>query len=224
MTRKHLNRQVRTIACSVIFVLLIALTAKFLPFKWANGIYEYINDMSILILTVASVFLANAFQKRSVFVQSLREQWREMVEAKSALLTYIDRSDATVHDYLDAYAKLSRSIDSMRIVYRNVGETKKLIGLYPYESLHDMRRAFEAIDPRKGEVNQEHQDEAWAIIRDAFKAVRERFLDELQLFEPTYPIVKSLAKRKKVLGADRRSLRGLETDPIVTKPPEPPAN
>ena len=51
-------------------------------------------------------------------------------------------------DYLAAFYKVSETIDTMRIVYRNAGETGGLIGLYPFEPLHDMRRALQTLDPR----------------------------------------------------------------------------
>ena len=46
-------------------------------------------------------------------------------------------------------ASSSETIDNMRSVYQNVGETGDLIGLYPYAPLHDMRRALQTLDPRK---------------------------------------------------------------------------
>ncbi len=90
----------------------------------------------------------------------------------------------------------------MRIVYRNAGETEGLIGLYPYAPLHDMRRALQTLDPR---VALEITSEKKALVRDAilqaFYALRETFLEELDLEEPQHPLLISGGRRLKTPGA-----------------------
>ena len=197
MTKKRLRRYVAQIIVAVILVLLLAAMAKCPEIPIPVGLYGYITDMSILIFTITSVLLANAFRKRQVFIDSLREEWREIVDTKAALSVYCQRENATLDDYLDAYCHISRAIDNMRMVYRNVGETKKLIGYYPFEPLHDMRKSMESIDPRNGTVTPEERSQARETIWEAFNALRERFLDELELVEPANPITEIGAKRKK---------------------------
>ena len=91
---------------------------------------------------------SNIFQKRSKFVESLKEEWRNIVRTKSVLLSTCEKPYLATDDYLAAFYKVSETIDTMRIVYRNAGETGGLIGLYPFEPLHDMRRALQTLDPR----------------------------------------------------------------------------
>jgi hypothetical protein len=108
----------------------------------------------------------------------------------------------------------------MRIVYRNAGETDGLVGLYPYAPLHDMRRALETLDPRNAEITAEQKNLVRAAILQSFYALRETFLEELDLEAPQHPLLISGARRLKAPGAARAALamqsyqrRRLERDP-----------
>ena len=114
-----------------------------------KDVYDYLKDMALVLVTVVAAYLANVFQKRSRFVDHLGQEWRRIVRTKTALVSYCDRPYPSMDDYLAAYSSISETIDNMRIVYCNAGETSSLIGLYPYAPLHDMRRALEWLDPRK---------------------------------------------------------------------------
>ena len=90
----------------------------------------------------------------------------------------------------------------MRIVYSNVGETDELIGLYPYAPLHDMRRALQTIDPRaSSSVTPEARRLARDAILQCFGALRENFLEELDLAPPSHPLLISGGRRLKGSGA-----------------------
>ncbi|MGI9408038.1 MAG: hypothetical protein ACR2O4_16800, partial [Hyphomicrobiaceae bacterium] len=114
----------------------------------------------------------------------------------------------------------SRTIDHMRIVYANVGETEDLIGRYPYEPLHDMRKALERLDTRHGQPLGLHDR---AVVRDtiweAFNTLREHFLDEFDLEEPTMPILTPGSKRTKRPGARFRN-QDLESDAVTHSAPQ----
>ena len=116
--------------------------------KIATQIYDYLKDMALVLITVVAAYLANVFQKRSKFVESLEEVARhrqDKVRALCLLREALPSSD----DYIAAFSRISEAIDNMRIVYRNAGETNELIGLYPYAPLHDMRRSLQSLDPRR---------------------------------------------------------------------------
>jgi len=157
MTRVSVNRTLSRLYWLLAIVLLLLLAAKFaddipgLPpvvISVANQLYEFMRDMSLLIATGGVAYLSNIFQKRSKFVESLKEEWRNIVRTKSVLLGTCEKPYLATDDYLAALYKISETIDTMRIVYRNAGETGGLVGLYPFEPLHDMRRALQTLDPR----------------------------------------------------------------------------
>jgi hypothetical protein len=168
----------------------------------ATDIYDYLKDMSLVLVTVVAAYLANVFQKRSKFLERLEEEWRGIVRTKSALYSFCEKQNASADDYLVAFCRISETIDNMRVVYANVGETPTFIGLYPFAPLHDMRRALQSIDPRKRpDVPLEEKKLARDAILQSFYALRENFLEELDLDAPDSPIIASSARRRKKPGA-----------------------
>lgn len=215
MTRSHVNRKLRFVYVSIVVVLFISATAalaKQIPgmptwlIATAQPIYELLRDMSLLIATLAAAYLANVFQKRATFVASLEREWRNIVATKSTLYTYCETQAPTHEAYLKAYCQLSETIDTMRVVYRNAGETDRLVGLYPYAPLHDMRRVLQSVDPLKQPAL---TPDRLAIARDAilqsFFALRENFLEELDLEDPSHPLLIHSGRRLKSSGATRRA-------------------
>jgi hypothetical protein len=162
--------------------------------------------MSLVLVTVVAAYLANVFQKRSKFIERLEEEWRGIVRTKSALYSFCEKPNATADDYLNAFCRISETIDNMRVVYTNVGETGTLIGLYPFAPLHDMRRALQSIDPRKrSDVPMTERKLVRDAILQSFYALRENFLEELDISEPDSPIVAAGARRRKQPGATKRA-------------------
>ncbi len=204
MTRRTQNSLLTIVVITLAAIIALALVARLYASNeapiWAK-LYDFIKDMSLLIATIAVAYLANIYQRRQQFLQSLRGQWREIVEAKSAITFYCNRENPTLNDYLATSQQLSECIDNMRIVYSNVGETEECIGLFPYAPLHRMRQIMEEIDPRKGAVDSVVQQRALGQVMTAFSAVREHFLDEFDIEEPTRPILVYNMMRLKKPGA-----------------------
>jgi hypothetical protein len=212
MTRSTLRRTLRRIYLLLIVVLGIAFIAKIadhIPFLAGTGAerllkdaYEFVRDMSLLIATGGVAFVANVYQKRASFIDALKEEWRDIIAAKSVLFTYTQLERPTLEQYLETFCTLSETIDNMRSVYQNVGETADLIGLYPYAPLHDMRRALQTLDPRKApDLGMETRNLARDAILQSFYALRETFLEELDLEAPDHPLLPSGARRTKASGA-----------------------
>jgi hypothetical protein len=211
MTRHRIKRTLRRAYIALALVLLVSFAAKMATHipgvsnspidAIAKDVYEYMKDMALVFVTVVAAYLANVFQKRSKFVESLEEEWRNIVRTKSVLHSYFEKPYPTSDDHIAAFARLSETIDTMRIVYRNAGETKTLIGLYPYAPLHDMRRVLQAMDPRlKTSVTPSERKLAQDSILQCFYALRENFLEELDLEEPHHPLLISGGRRLKTSG------------------------
>jgi hypothetical protein len=212
MTRATLKRTLRRMYAVLAVVLAISLLAKFVdhitPLRGSGleavlkDAYEYLKDMSLLIATGGVAYLTNVFQKRHSFVEALKEEWRDIIATKSALFGYTQIERPTTEQYIATFCRLSESIDNMRSVYKNVGETDDLIGLYPYAPLHDMRRALQTLDPRKASAT---DAETRNLVRDAilqsFYALRETFLEELDLEQPDHPLLISGGRRGKKSGS-----------------------
>jgi hypothetical protein len=212
LTRSGLQRTLRRIYALLVVVLAISFLAKIahnVPLLADTSLgrllvdaYEFLRDMSLLIATGGVAYIANVYQKRQSFIDALKEEWRDIIAAKSALFTYTQLERPTAEQYLATFCTLSETIDNMRSVYRNVGETDALIGLYPYAPLHDMRRALQTLDPRKSPApDADMRGLARDAILQSFYALRETFLEELDLEEPDHPLLISGGRRIKVSGA-----------------------
>jgi len=214
MTRSSLRSAQRRLYAFLLVVLAISLIAKLydhVPMLNALGgsgvlkdIYEYIKDMSLLIATGGVAMISNVYQKRSNFIESLEEEWRRIVATKSALYAFCEKPFPTTDDYIAAFCRISETLDSMRIVYRNVGETDALVGLYPFAPLHDMRRALMTLDPRgENEITPDHRKFVRDAVLQCFYALRETFIEELDLTSPDTPLLIGAARRLKSPGYDR---------------------
>jgi hypothetical protein len=201
MTRKEQNRNLTVIVAGLLILIAAALAAKLSGANWALQFYEFIRDTSLLIVTVVAAYMAHIYQKRTTFLQNLREQWKEIVEAKAALIYYCHLEGNNLQEYLIASRKISETIDNMRIVYRNVGETDTYVGLYPYSPLHYMHQVMQTLDPRRANPTPEDKFKARGEMWNAFNALREHFVEEFDIGEPTRPILIKGMKRKKQTGA-----------------------
>ncbi len=221
MTQKSLSRTLMRLYVFLGVILAISLLSKFsdyIPLLKILGleatlkdIYEYLRDMSMLIATGGVAYVTNVYQKRSSFVGSLQEEWRNLVSTKNALYAFCEKPYPTPDDYIAAFCRISETIDNMRIVYRNVGETDDLIGLYPYSPLHDMRRALMTLDPRKTkDLSPEYRKLVRDAILQSFYALRETFLEELDLEQPAHPLLISGGRRLKISGATSSARRAQE--------------
>ena len=167
MTRSTLKRALRRVYALLILVLGISFLAKIADHvpvldgsgfeKFLKDTYEYLRDMSLLIATGGVAYITNMFQKRSSFIEGLKEEWRDIIATKSVLFAYTQTEQPSTEQYIDTFCKLSETIDNMRSVYQNVGETGDLVGLYPFAPLHDMRRALQTLDPRKVQADAEQR-------------------------------------------------------------------
>ena len=207
-TLRRTLRRVYAILALVLAVSFFAKTAEHTPVLVGTGIervlkdiYEFLRDMSLLIATGGVAYITNVFQKRQSFIESLKAEWHDIIEAKSALLTFMHKPAPSHDDYMVAFTRLSETIDNMRIVYRNVGETRELIGLYPYAPLHDMRRVLQSLDPKSWQGTPEDRKLARDAMLQSFYALREQFLEELDLEEPDHPLLMSGARRNKSTGS-----------------------
>jgi hypothetical protein len=211
VTRSTLRRTLRRIYLLLAVVLGVSFFAKIadhIPFLAGTGAeallkdaYEFLRDMSLLIATGGVAYIANVYQKRQSFIEALKEEWRDIITAKSALFTYTQLERPTLEQYLATFCKLSETIDNMRSVYQNVGETEALIGLYPYAPLHDMRRALQTLDPRDyPNLDGEARKLARDAILQSFYALRETFLEELDLEQPDRPLLIYGGRRAKKPG------------------------
>lgn len=235
MTRSKLRRTLTKSYILLVVVLVVALftrLAEHIPGiaetgaeAIAKSIYDYLKDMALVFITVVATYLAGVFQKRQSFIEALKEEWREIVKAKSALIAYTQLDTPNPEAYMGAFLAMSETLDNMRTVYANVGETEELIGLYPFAPLHDMRRALQSLDPSKAAtITAQDRKLARDAILQAFYALREPFLEELDLEAPDRAMTAWGGRRHKKSGAPdwARALQTTEREQTdIASPPDP---
>src|SRR4029078_9985436 len=130
-------RRVYVLIGLVLAISLFAKVADHIPGLAGTGfeallkdLYEYLRDMSLLIATGGVAYVTNVFQKRHSFVEELKEEWRDIIATKCSLCAYTQIEQRTTEQYIATFCNLSETIDNMRSVYQNVGETGDMIGLY----------------------------------------------------------------------------------------------
>jgi hypothetical protein len=148
--------------------------------------HTYLKEDVNLFIAVAAAYLAYCFQRRQAFLASLRDLWDKCIEAKADLIDYTFDQDPTQLKFGKAHRSISVAIDMVRAVYRNVGETEKSIGLFPFEPLHDMRRSLDAIGYQN--VVAEIQIQERTNILRAWNAFRCCYLKEVSTPAPTHSI------------------------------------
>ena len=184
MTKERLRNNVLFVMVGLALPLALAIVCK-LYFGWVEG-YETIKDFSPILIAISAAYLAYCFQQRQAFLVSLRNLWKEMIEAKGALVQYTHNPNPDQRAFGEAHRVLSSAIDSVRGVFRNVEETEAEIGLFPFEPLHDMRRALESLG--FVDVSVGKQEIARKQIIRSWNALRWAFLKEFSTPETAHPI------------------------------------
>jgi len=200
MTRNGLLWRLQLVIGTLI-VMICALT--YTKFAALTPYYELLKDVIPLLIVVLAAYFVQVLQQRAAFVTSLRSLWSHLIEAKTALLRYTCDPVPTWEKYQNAYDSLSRAIDEVRSLYRNYGESKDYTGYYPYEPMHDMRKALEDLGFEM--VNLERQQAAREKIEQAWDVLRPRFLAEVGAPTPSDPIINRNAKDTRKQGTDPKA-------------------
>lgn len=141
-------------------------------------------EITAAILAAGGGLLAIMFQWRGEFVATLREVWRTCLEGYAEVRSLYRLDTVTDADVQRALRAMSLAIDSMRSIYRNVGEDETYIGLYPYTPLHDIRLIVQA-DHKSGAIADPDKSRRRIAELDAYwRTFRIHFLDELRPPEP----------------------------------------
>lgn len=199
MTRGRFHLYIVLIFCFSFLIILLCAWDYFISDPKGMRVFFFFKDMAAYILLGFAPIVGYIFTARQIFVQKLEQEWRRVVEVKSDIVGYTFNPDEK--DYYSVYSKLSSAIDHMRCVYRNVGEDRFHLGLYPFQTLHDFRKALDIINPRSHKNNPITQKElkiSRDIVIDSFQTFRDIFLIEIAPPEPKFAIIGSHMKSMRV--------------------------
>jgi hypothetical protein len=102
--------------------------------------YNTFKDLLPLVVALPAAWFGFCLQRRASYLQQVRIVWSLMVDAVQTAIQYTHRSTPSEGDLGDAHLRLSRAIDEVRAVYRNLGEGPGKRGRYPFESLKAIPR------------------------------------------------------------------------------------
>lgn len=170
------------VAAVMLFCMLLLILAAL-----SGWFHAFLKDYTSIFLAVAAAYLAFCFQRRQSFLTNLRELWHKCIDAKAELIDYTHNKNPTQESFGKAHRAISTAIDMVRGVYCNIRETDSSIGLYPFEPLHDMRRALERLGFQN--VSHEQRETERKKIMVAWNAFRWSFLQEFSTPSPTHYLI-----------------------------------
>jgi len=184
------KKQLKIKIFSVIIILLMILIAYIILYYYKLAIYQELVKLMPLIIAIPATYLGYCFQQRISYLKDLRNLAYNMNNSvrEAIKYTYIESTDKTLH--LDTLCSLSKVIEEVRMFYKNIGQNKNNIGLYPYEPIKEI---FEII--KKLEITSQEKERKIArdIIKIKWKELWcEEFLDEFDGHEPSKPVSKYL--------------------------------
>jgi hypothetical protein len=200
MTRTKFRNRLALICIGAACLAIIAVATK--QFDYHPEVYTLLRDMAGYVLLAVGPYVGYLFQRRAKFLELLQEEWRRINTVKQDIISYCEKGKNNPDDYVDLYSKLSITIDNMRVLFCNVGESTGFVGWYPYETLHDFRRELRTVDPRQRQVPSADLQRVRRSVVSSFQAFRDVFLIELGPVEPDFPIVAQKLSRLRKSGVD----------------------
>jgi uncharacterized membrane protein YoaK (UPF0700 family) len=118
MTRDSLRKRIRF----VIFLCCLLILVGAVLFCFDNAIFQTFRDFILLLVAIPAALLADYFQKRNNFEEALRILWSNILNSVNEARQYTYRQSASEDEYRRILVSLSKSIDEMRSVYKNLGD------------------------------------------------------------------------------------------------------
>lgn len=108
--------------------------------SWQYATYK---DVLPLLVAIPAAWLAFSVQRRMSYLQQLRLIWSKLVEAVQSALEYTDLESPEASDQQKTLRTIRIVIDEIRALFKNVGETDRRRGVYPFgevKNIHDLVR------------------------------------------------------------------------------------
>jgi hypothetical protein len=152
-------------------------------------LYPAYKDLIAFIIAVPAAYLGFCFQRRSSYLQALRDLWKSLIPAvqRAIQYTYLDKPDPK--EFGEVMRDLSTMIDSLRGVFCNVPSKGLASGLYPYEPLKEIWQVVGWL--RDGRAPDERY-RARRCIRQLWFDMHSAMLQEFDREIPIRPVSKFL--------------------------------
>lgn len=184
MNKKQLEIRVY----SVIAFLIITLIGYIILYFYKLSVYQELVKLMPLVILIPATYLGYCFQQRISYLKDLRSLAYNMNNSvrEAIKYTYIESPSKTIK--LDTLCSLSKVIEEVRMLYKNVGQNKNNIGLYPYEPIKEIYNILKELEIISSE--KERKEVKDKIINRWNAFWREEFLHEFDRPEPSKPVSK----------------------------------
>src|SRR5467141_450221 len=109
---------------------------------WPKNTFDYLKDMTPVLLALPTAWLAYCFNRRNSYLQALRQLWDKLIPAVQDAIQYTHLSQPTEQEFSKVMLGLTTMVDSLRGVFKNVGGERAEGGFYPYEPLKDVTKTL----------------------------------------------------------------------------------
>lgn len=191
MTRKRLYAWVIVVVAVYALAVMagIYLRVKF-PGK-DDPVYGLYKDLLPFAIAIPAAWLGYCFQRRGSYLQALRSVYYEVVSAVNGAVDYTRWStERTEADFRKTIERLSIAVDSVRGVFENVPRKEYPLGVYPYETLKDIRLIVGWLG--YGEHWRTERDRAHNCMTKLWVLMHSALLREFDRAIPIMPISKYL--------------------------------
>lgn len=186
MTKHQLFKWI--IIASIIYLsaVVIGVTIRIYDTTENEVMYATYKDMIPFIIAIPAAWLGYCLQRRSSYLQQLRILWSTLIEAvqKANRYTYIECP--TREQFSETLCSLSAAIEEVRGVFKNIGESNREIGLYPFEPVKDIYGLISDLKCDK-QLTDDERNNIRTKIFALWSDVRRELLKEFDREMPTFP-------------------------------------
>ena len=185
MTKKQLRNRFIVGGTIYLFAVLVGASIRYFDDTTDTVIYGTYKDMIPFLIAIPAAWLGYSLQRRASYLAQLRSLWSSLVNAVQIALEYTYLSDSKNESYRQVLHCLSCTIDEVRGVFMNLGESEKKRGLYPFEPIKDIYNIIRNLDCNNKPSEQEREN-ARKKIAALWGEVRKELLKEFDREIPTF--------------------------------------
>jgi hypothetical protein len=152
MTNRTLKRLF--IGAGLLYGFAIA-TGLYLGIINSQNPYVLFKDLSGFFIAFPAVYLTYSLQRRSSYLQALRDFWKILIPAVQSAVQYTHREEPDSKEFSVVAKDLSTVIDAVRGVFYNLPSASE-IGLYPYEPLKEILSVISWVNEKNRSQYERH--------------------------------------------------------------------
>lgn len=152
--------------------------------------YQLYKDLTPVFIAIPTAFLVYSFQRRSSYLQALRDLWKSLIPAVQRAVQYTFLVAPDAKEFAEVQKELAIMVDALRGVFKNISMPGHKKGLYPFEPLKDIQRTVSWLHYRG--YSEKNRKLARKAIVQLWNQVHSALLLEFDREVPITPVSKFL--------------------------------